>query len=320
MSSSSYTPGQPEARPAGPELAQTLIFDVTQDQITMTADTLAKIRPAYGPLIGFYSQVFAAQAVSRSHINLAPIVIDDQLLALKQENQMPLVSPDQFNIDLKEAQRLIQEICSLAVSHAPKLAQAGEHLAGLLAGDDPNARRPDLNALFSALLNGEDITEMADQYGMDTDALSFFGFSAMAPSVQVCAAQLAVYLKETPAVPKSYCPVCGSLPDLAFLDESGRRLACCSLCNHIWQVPRMGCLFCDSNAPEDHQYFFSKEEPEFRVYCCARCRHYVKTVDTRQMVRRFFPRLEQVTTLHLDIQAREKGYVRPGDDVSPSGP
>ncbi len=138
----------------------------------------------------------------------------------------------------------------------------------------------------------------------------------MSPSIQAGAAQLGAYLKEMPEMGKGYCPVCGSQPDLSFLDESGKRQTCCSLCNHIWETRRMGCMFCDSTDREDQHYFYSKEEPEFKVYCCDHCKHYLKTVDTRQLGRRFFPKLEQVTTLHLDIQAREKGYTQPGE-ISP---
>jgi FdhE protein len=36
-------------------------------------------------------------------------------------------------------------------------------------------------------------------------------------------------------------------------------------------------------------------------------------IDLRQIDRAFYPKLEQITTLHLDMQAREKGYT---NDVS----
>jgi hypothetical protein len=38
------------------------------------------------------------------------------------------------------------------------------------------------------------------------------------------------------------------------------------------------------------------------------CRRYLKVVDTRKMVRSFYPPLEQVASLHLDMLAAEKGY------------
>jgi FdhE protein len=311
MNQAPYTPGQPEKKKAGTDLALELTYDVTESQIHQTAEALEKIRPTYAPLIQFYSRVFMAQALSGTGLNQAPIIIDAATLLLKRENEMPLISPDQFNIDLESAEKLMDKICRLAVAHAPKLAQAGEDLADRLSGD--SKEKPDLEALFSALLDSRDITDLADKTGISVDALGFFGFSAMSPSIQANAAQLGAYLKETAEMGQGYCPICGSQPDLSFLGESGDRRACCSLCNHIWETKRMGCLFCDSTDREDQHYFYSKEEPEFRVYCCDHCKHYLKTVDTRQIGRRFFPKLEKVTPLHLDIQAREKGYRQAGE-------
>ncbi|HCY86644.1 MAG TPA: hypothetical protein DHV36_16030 [Desulfobacteraceae bacterium] len=310
MTQTPYVPGQPTDKETGPELAQSLIFDVTEAQIAGTAESISKIRPAYADLIEFYSRVFAAQAATRAELNPPPIIIDPHTLKLKQDNQMPLISPEEFRIDIAACGTLMETLCRLAVAHAPKLAQAAETLAGCLEKGDV-----DLDTLFRDLLDARDISKTAHACGITVEALAFFGFSAMAPSAQAGAAQLAVYLKDAPPSQTRWCPVCGNQPDLSFLDEGGKRHACCSLCNHIWQTRRMGCLFCDSSAPEDQQYFFAKEEPEFRVYCCDSCKRYIKTVDTRQIDRRFFPKLEQVTTLHLDIQAREKGY-RPPAEVS----
>ncbi|MCP4023885.1 MAG: formate dehydrogenase accessory protein FdhE, partial [Desulfobacteraceae bacterium] len=36
--------------------------------------------------------------------------------------------------------------------------------------------------------------------------------------------------------------------------------------------------------------------------------NYIKIVDLRQLERAFYPKLELITTLHLDMKAREKGY------------
>ncbi|MCP4718541.1 MAG: formate dehydrogenase accessory protein FdhE, partial [Desulfobacteraceae bacterium] len=69
-----------------------------------------------------------------------------------------------------------------------------------------------------------------------------------------------------------------------------------------------GCVFCDSTDKEDQHYFFSNEEKEYRVYMCDNCHNYIKLVDLRQLDRAFFPKLEQITTLHLDYKAQEQGY------------
>lgn len=292
----------PEADAAPP-----VYISLTESQIETAAGALQKIRPAYGPIIEFYSRIFRAQATSMAHINPEPIIIEKTSLALKAENDMPLITPVEFTIDQDAAEKLIKEICSLADAFAPKLAKSGQRLAQAI-----DAKTIDLPKLFTDILDGMSIENTAKAINIDTEPLALFGFSAIAPSLQACAEQLTPYLEDMPArrpESSSYCPICGSLPNLALLDESGKKHMSCSLCSHIWQVQRMGCLFCQSNDKKDTHYFFTGEEPEYRVYCCDNCKRYIKTVDIRQLGRRFYPRLELVATLHLDMKAKDKGYI-----------
>jgi FdhE protein len=296
----------PSGFPRKDPMTQTTRPELTKEEIKKTAAIIQKVRPAYGALIDFYGHVFIAQAHSLSDITLSPIIIDPSLLALKQENAMPLIDPSQFLIDHTKATLLFKKICELAVAHAPKLANAGEKL--LTAIDNGNL---DLAPVFSALIDNRDLGETPGILDISTEDLTFFSFSAIAPSIQSCAAQLAAYLKDAPELKKGYCPICGSHPDVAFLDPEGKKFLICSLCAHEWQTQRMGCVFCDSTDKQDQHYFFSNDEKEYRVYMCDNCQNYLKLIDLRQLNRSFFPKLEQITTLHLDYKAQEKGYTHP---------
>jgi FdhE protein len=280
----------------------------TAAQIKQAAETIQKIRPGYSPMIAFYSQIFAAQAEALPQITPDPIVINPDLLALKMENEMPLISPIQFIVDMTAAEALITTIADLAVTHAPKLAGPADTLSTAL-----DQGRLNLDTLFTCLLDSRDITELSHALEMTPESLGFFGYNAMFPSIQACAAQLATYLPQDHDHNKGYCPICGTAPDLAFLDDKGNRQVFCALCSHTWRVKRLGCLFCDVIEKDGHSYFFSEDEKEYRVTYCDACKNYLKTIDTREMGRRFIPRLEQVTTLHLDLQAGEQGYTRAGD-------
>ena len=287
-------------------MPQTTRPELTKEEITKTAVIIQKARPAYGALIDFYGQVFAAQAQSRAHITLDPIIIDPALLALKQENGMPLIDPSQFLIDPAQAGILLEKLCDLAAAHAPKLANTGEKI--LAARRNGNL---DLEPVFLALLNHQEIEKTATLLDVPLDELTFFVFSAMAPAIQSCAVQLASYLKDATQLKKGYCPICGSHPDVAFLDQDGTKFLLCSLCAHEWKTRRMGCVFCDSMEKDDQHYFFSSEEKEYRVYMCDNCHNYLKLIDLRELDRSFFPKLEQISTLHLDYKAQEKGYKTP---------
>ena len=82
----------------------------------------------------------------------------------------------------------------------------------------------------------------------------------------------------------------------------------CGFCQHQWAVPRIFCPACEARDTGTFNYFFSDEEPEYRVYTCESCRFYLKTVDLRRLARPFYPPAETLLTLHLDIQAQEQGF------------
>lgn len=277
----------------------------TIEQLKQTADQIKKVRPSYRPILDFYSQVFLAQEQSRQHIQLPPVVIEPDLLKVKQENQMPLIAQSDFLIDLKEAARLFEKICALAEHFAPKLSPTAQLLKK--AEQEQTLR---LKVLFSAILNsdGAALEELAELLNVPGPELSFFGYVSMVPSIQAGAEQLEAYLTEQQDLKKGYCPICGNLPNMAFLDQDGRRHLKCAFCCHQWGVKRLGCVFCENNDKDMQHYFFSDEEKEYRVNLCDNCHTYIKMVDLRQMDRKFYPNLELVSTLHLDMKAREKGY------------
>ncbi len=277
----------------------------TMDQIKQTANVIKKIRPVYQPILDFYSQVFLAQEESRGEIMLSPIVIEPEPLALKQKNQLPLIDPSDFVIDMEETARLFLKLCDLAHGLAPELSEAAGLLKKALAD-----KTIELEKVVTAILNNQEtvLAEQAQTAGVLVPQLMFFTYSGMLPSIQACSEQLATYLAPLPDMKKSYCPICGNQPDMAFFDESGKRHLKCAFCSHQWVVGRMGCVFCENTDKDMQLYFFSDEEAEYRVNLCDHCHQYIKVVDLRKMDRAFFPGLEMVSSLHLDIKAREKGY------------
>jgi len=280
--------------------------ELTESKIKKTAAIIQKARPAYGALINFYSELFMTQTQSLTDIFLDPIIIEPDLLALKQENAMPLIDPSQFLIDQVQAGLLLEKICDLAMAHAPNLADTGKKIARALTGG-----QLELETIFKALLDNRSLETTARRLDIPTDELTFFAFSAMAPSVHSCAVQLASYLKDAMELKKGYCPICGSHPEFAFLDQDGKKQLICSLCAHEWQTRRMGCVFCETIEKDNIHYLYSSQEKEYRVYMCDNCHNYLKLVDLRQLDRPFFPKLEQITTLHLDMKAHENGYASP---------
>ncbi len=278
---------------------------MTTAKIERAARKLAERRPAYAKMLAFYADVFCAQEKSKGDLILEPIQLAPDTVAAGQQDGQPLVDIAALRVDTASAERLVREICRLIAVHQTQIQDAAERLVEAL-----EQRKLDPERLFRSLLSGDDgdLPAMADRIGIDRKALAFICYHGIQPSIESCATQLAHHLDPEEVRRKSGCPVCGSAPGLALLAHEGRRVLCCSFCRHQWRAPRVFCALCENTRAGELHYLFAEDENDLRVDVCDRCRQYLKSVDTRDLVRPVFPPLEQIASLHLDVIATEKGY------------
>jgi FdhE protein len=263
---------------------------------------LAASRPAYASILGFYGPVFSAQIKAAAHTAPAAIAVDESMLKMKVEEGFSLTTPADFTIDLPAAEKLLAEVCAIAALSGQKLSGAGKQLALAMA------ERESLEDLFHDVLDNKGrLDALSQKSDVPADMLALLLYLSIKPSIESGSRQLAAYLEEN-ADSHGNCPICGSAPIIGELDADGRLWVHCSLCGHRWPVERMVCLFCQNRDSASLEYLYSENEPEYRVYQCNACRHYLKVVDTRKLERIFFPPLEQVVSLHLDLMASEKGF------------
>jgi FdhE protein len=165
-------------------------------------------------------------------------------------------------------------------------------------------------ALFDSLLKSDDgfFEKTAAALDSDKRALAFVAYNSLKPSLTLCAGQLSRYREDGNSWEKGYCPVCGNFPGLAVLDQDGRRFLYCCFCWTAWPAKRIYCPFCEKTGGTTLHSLYSEEEKDLRIDVCDNCNKYLKTVDTRAANRIVYPPAEQVASLHLDINAREKGY------------
>ncbi len=285
------------------------------EDIKRAAAELKEQRPAYIKMLEFYQAVFVAQEESKKNIDIAPIQISDELLEIKSGRDLPLIDPAGFMIDTEAAGKLCLAICDIAKTANPHLAQSAQKLL------DAINRGIDLTSAFTHLLqaNHAQIDRTAKQLDIEYNVLIFFLYNSINPCLRLGAEQLSVYLERQDPWQQGYCPICGSPPVLSVLEDEGQRFLICSFCWHTWSAKRGLCPFCDQHDKTSIGYFFSEEEKEYRVYTCDTCKKYTKTIDTVKADRLIYPPLEQLVTLHLDMQASQKGYQSglPGFDLTP---
>lgn len=128
----------------------------------------------------------------------------------------------------------------------------------------------DLPPLISSLLNEDDayLKRFADGLKIDGEVLALIAYSSINPSIVFNTDQLSTFLDKEASWEKGYCPICGSLPGFALLEDEGKRSFFCSFCRHQWLAPRRFCPFCENREEKTLAYFFSEEEKEYRVDVC----------------------------------------------------
>jgi hypothetical protein len=113
----------------------------------------------------------------------------------------------------------------------------------------------------------------------------------------------------------SYCPVCGAAPHLSLIEgEDGSLSLSCGRCLTRWKFRRLTCPFCGETGREKTRYFTVENDPVHRVYVCDTCKHYLKSVDSKERPTPF-ARLEDLTTVRFDIVAKREGYIRDTVDL-----
>ncbi len=272
-------------------------------------------RPAYAEVIGFYGDIFVVQEEIRPRVRIEPFRLSPEMARIKRRDHFPLIQVEEMRFDPEAGRFLFEEVCRIAVDRRTGLSAPAQTL---------RRRSADASALFQGFLDEDEnrIQQAAADYGVEAAALSFFLYHSLRPSLCRCEQELAGFVVDEPSWEKGYCPVCGSQPALAQLDAEGRRFLFCSFCWHRWPAPRTACPFCGNGDPGRLAYRYSDEEPEHRLDLCDACRKYLKTVDGRNLARPFYPPLEQVATLHLDLKAAESGYesALPARPAAPSAP
>ncbi|MBI5593391.1 MAG: formate dehydrogenase accessory protein FdhE [Deltaproteobacteria bacterium] len=271
--------------------------DAAKERIQKACREVTAARPAYTEILKFYEAVFLAQEEAKAHTHVPRIDMPEDILAMKLAEKFPLVAAADFEIDLAAATRLLEKLCEIAGASA--------------SADMKEAARMISESLGAESLKPKDLFDLAlgkgtpDKIpsGVSADMALLFGYNSIRPSLRLCSEQLAASLTAKEPWRTGYCPICGSSPGLSMLKGEGERWYVCSFCWHEWLTPRIYCPFCDNTDSSQLHYFFSDQEPEYRVDGCDRCSRYIKTIDLRKTSRTIVPVVEAIATLHLDLKA-----------------
>lgn len=100
------------------------------------------------------------------------------------------------------------------------------------------------------------------------------------------------------------CPVCGGIPQIAWLRKKKRYLTC-SFCGAQYLADMFLCVNCGNTDPYTLGYLKPKDQPWFRVDFCEKCKHYIKVIDGDRLEMKIPRGLEDILTQSLDRMIRK---------------
>jgi FdhE protein len=171
----------------------------------------------------------------------------------------------------------------------------------------------DAAALLEAAVCQDDarVEALAAAAGTDPEALRVMAQMAAVPLLQACGRAFAGQV--APTWWEGYCPVCGAWPTLAeSIGLERKRQLRCGRCGTAWALPPLRCVFCGEVGHDQLGYLAPDEaEPVRRVEICRTCNGYLKALTTMRSLAPWAVPLDDLTTVHLDVVALERGYRRP---------
>ncbi len=274
---------------------------MTQDWIRHI-DRLITQRPATRKALEAFRDIALLMGGARPEAR--PIHVDHKVREIKVQEGFPLFARDELPLDLRAAgdllKRILKEMSLRDREDASGLKRAWQEAESEGAWSE--------RLLFVILKQDESgLAEMAKAVDLNPGVLTFLGKAALRPSLDQLREAAGPYLDKA-GWDRGYCPLCGSLPDMACFERSGKRSLHCELCGEEWPYPRIKCPFCGTEDQEKLGYLEAEEEEGFRVYFCRECGRYIKTVDRKAFEEPAPLELEALATLHLDLIAREKGF------------
>ncbi len=312
-------------------------------------NVLAERAPDLAEPAAFYRAVLLAlhEAQDEAQAKIPPVTLDREAAQRKLESGLPLLVGEDLPLDVEATRDLFLRLCRIAESASPdgetgKPGRRFSHfLRGLLRADrsaqsvpaqardgDGTAQRSaaaaqirgavernelDLLPVWEALAlgDGRRVERVAAGLRLDAGLLRLLAENSLKPSLRAWSHEMRGKVDVDHWL-RGQCPMCGSPPLLSEIQgKEGERRLRCGMCGAGWYYLRLKCAFCGN---QDHRTLgtigVEGEEEKYRVQTCDKCRGYLKIVVTFDPTPVDLLAVEDLATLHLDLIAAERAYVR----------
>lgn len=309
----------------------------TFEQIEKVLNRIQKNHPEIEEVIVFYREIVKNQLKVKKNIQLPPINLIEEKTKGKFQKGFPLLELSLIPDSLEAYEALAGDLVNLLKRRGPSVTAEMEKIRKNVMSDAHIFISLAQNYL---LHNWTPIHDLAQDHCLDIALLFFFIKSSVKPFAESLAEEITTNCN-LPPWSEASCPICGSLPSLAYLrpaksegrvknpchssnngsqgDSRGKnpqqplkRFLVCSLCNYYWPFPRLKCPFCQTERQDALHYFcINSDEKGIRVDVCNDCKGYIKTIGYEyEPLTEEVLFLEDLNTIHLDLMAEKEGYCK----------
>ena len=219
------------------------------------------------------------------------------------------------------AEKLLPMLCRMdaVVPHKARLTDF------FLKSDGAEAQRAEELVCAAASGDRDALAALAEKIGLDPLVLDFVTGFIVAPILRGMTAQAVAAEGDTPweagdVWRQGYCPVCGALPTIGWMDKpsideknaflaggGGKKHLHCGVCGADWKFRRGACPACGEEGSGVMELLRESGTAHGeRLDWCTKCKSYCPAVDLRE--REFVPNLDALALgmMHLDMVAVRK--------------
>ncbi|WP_176720459.1 formate dehydrogenase accessory protein FdhE [Desulfuribacillus stibiiarsenatis] len=236
-------------------------------------------------------------------VEFANLALIDGYLQEQVKQKKPIASVIDVPIDAKQFFGFVQQIAEISVGNQPHLQETMDAITTALKTTDETEKFIEA----TKCLNSYYFADFAERNSLNGAIVQFLAEMAYRPYIKALAKLLDEKVKFE-GYNHNMCPVCGEKARLARGAEDGKREACCTRCDTVWEIQRLQCPHCKNEKHEDLKYIVAGDDENRKLYVCESCKGYIKIVNLKDQLGTpsFF--IIDLETIHLDMVASQEGY------------
>ncbi|MBI4966089.1 MAG: formate dehydrogenase accessory protein FdhE [Desulfomonile tiedjei] len=277
-----------------------LLPQQASERIQKAFDRLRNQVPQLANVLDAFEALFVERALLKAELP-AEAPSDFSIDPVKFSRGVPIFSRDEFALSPEWLKDAADRLIPAMEKGFPGIGEQLRVIREAIVNSEPEGQ-----SFSSAYQTG--IEDWAEKLKVDPATLRFVLFQLEKPFAEKLAESLPPFPEGLEWL-KGYCPVCGSWPELGFLEgKEGHRKLRCSFCGNNWGFMRTQCPFCETLDQDKMEIHFAENREFERVELCHECKKYLVSIDLRDRADEMVLEVAPLAMVHLDILAQEKGF------------